>query len=230
MSIKLLQDLVHIANALDDAGFTKEAEDMDKLAVDYSERVPNPKYQNIFNSMGKILTDLMNSPDSEDYVKKAIPVIAERFREVFDEEYTVPAHGTYIPKGQEHAFVSEEHYSLALGHAETVRSIKDIDNELDNQDLTDEQRQSLERDRSGYLSAAQTNMNTLGELQKNDPQAHESVIKYIQQALGPNNKPGNEQDFGIYVDRRQNSPSRRSTDEGLSDPGRRLTDEEEGGQ
>lgn len=209
----LRDDLIALADRFDSAGLHKMADEIDKMAIDYSERVQDYRYKPVFDRLDQLFSELRDSPDVDENLKQSLPAISEKIKELVDQEFSRPKHDYYVPEGQDWAYVPEEVYGAAQALAEHLTASKDILEEIDSERNPERQSQ-LRAEYEGERREAEASRARLAPFRESHPEAYDAAIRYVYS-----------RNITLIPDRRSENPRRRVTD--APPPGRRSTDEVE---
>jgi len=185
----VLKDLVYLANILDEAGFIKEANELDELIKkrkeDLKEESEVYSRMQARTQIDKGQTDLLKKlfmVAVNDANKPSITNVSLKdIFTVLDESAQQSQVDPRIVKPEEKEYVSPETMLLAEGLATLEVDLDDMIKEIQDPNLNDQERKRLEMDIRRYQHELQVNYGVLEGLKISNPNAYSKVISHIKQ-------------------------------------------------
>lgn len=207
----LKEDLIALADHFDSVGLYVMADEIDKIAVDYSERVLDERSLGYLRKVDEVLNKMYKDPSLNDSLKELIPELAKRLQSEFFEAFSVPKHEFYVPEGEEYEFVPEEVLLATEALANYMDEIQRGKQRLSTTQDPQEQR-TIEQEIQEDIRDVEVMRQKLEALKPKYPEAYDLAMRFVQN-----------RDIRLLPERRKmDVPRRRSTD--VSPPQRRSTD------
>lgn len=206
----LQYDIGRLADHFDAVGLHVIADRLDKIAIDYSERVVNPTYEHVFRALLNKFVAAAKDPNLPSITEKSLPDIIAILNAV-SSTYMVAKHEFYVPEDDEYAFVPEEVYNLALAVATLGDDAKQLESTIAG--IQDESKaEGLKMELASDREALKMRQDELLQYQSTDPKAYGLAMQFIQN-----------RNIRLLPDRRQSSERRRFND--VPAPKRRTEDQ-----
>lgn len=189
MSISLLKDLVSMANILDEAGFTKVAAEMDDIIQQKRKELEE---QSKIHELG-FTAPTVNKGET-DFLKKMFAsavadpskpgiteVVLKDIYTVLDEAAIQSNRQINEPRDMQNLFVTPMAVQLGESLAELEVALAQMQQEIQDPNLSDLDRSNLQRDIEKYQESIQSNRGVLEQLRTEAPQDYEKVVRYIEE-------------------------------------------------
>ena len=178
--MRFMDDLIKISNALQDIGFRSFAKDIDEITEPYSEKILDPRFVSIFDSLKNAFKSAAADASKPHITDESLSEIFMILDSLQKSEYVTPAKEYFVPKEESAVFIPREFFEIAMSLAEQLSDKKNATEQLKTEQ-DPEKIKELEHDiRESDYGLSVVNQR-ISNAKNNNPEDYEKYYGYVEQ-------------------------------------------------